>query len=69
MARLTGASILAVLVAGGPLTGQIPVSEYAARRDTVAALIGDGVLLVLGAAGAARNRSRVEGRSTMSRPS
>lgn len=32
-----------------PLSAQIPTSEYAARRDTVAARLGDGVLLAFGA--------------------
>lgn len=34
-----------------PLPAQIPQSEYAARRDTVAAHLGDGVLLAFGVPG------------------
>jgi len=37
------------LLAAGPLPAQIPTAEYAARRDTVAAHLGDGVLLAFGA--------------------
>jgi Xaa-Pro aminopeptidase len=32
-----------------PLAAQIPAAEYAARRDTVAARLGDGVLIAFGA--------------------
>ena len=33
-----------------PLAAQIPTPEYGARRDTVAAHLGEGVLLAYGAA-------------------
>jgi len=44
---LTGFSL--GLLWSAPLAAQIPTSEYAARRDTVAAHLGDGVLLAFGA--------------------
>ncbi len=40
---------VAALLSAGPLAAQIPAAEYAARRDTVAAHVGDGVLLAFGA--------------------
>ena len=38
-----------LLLTASPLAGQIPVGEYAARRDSVAAHLGNGVLLSFGA--------------------
>lgn len=49
MPRVIPGFLLAALVAAGPLAGQISSGEYAARRDTVAAHIGDGLLLAFGA--------------------
>jgi hypothetical protein len=43
-------ALAAALLLAAPLTAQIPVAEYAARRDTVAARLGDGVLLAFGVA-------------------
>lgn len=40
---------LLLCLAASPLAAQIPTMEYAARRDTVAAHLGDGVLLAFGA--------------------
>jgi Xaa-Pro aminopeptidase len=40
---------IAMLVVAGPAAAQIPTAEYAARRDSVAAHLGDGVLLAYGA--------------------
>lgn len=48
MFRFALMCLLGLLVAG-PLPAQIPTAEYAARRDTVAAHLGDGVLLAFGA--------------------
>jgi Xaa-Pro aminopeptidase len=48
MFRFAPICLLGLLVAG-PLPAQIPTAEYAARRDTVAAHLGDGVLLAFGA--------------------
>ncbi len=41
--------LLFLLVLAVPARAQVPVPEYAARRDTVAAHMGDGVLLAFGA--------------------
>jgi Xaa-Pro aminopeptidase len=49
MSRLGTAGLVILLAAVGPLAAQIPTAEYAARRDTVAAHLGDGVLLAFGA--------------------
>jgi Xaa-Pro aminopeptidase len=48
MFRFAPMCLLGLLVTG-PLPAQIPTAEYAARRDTVAAHLGDGVLLAFGA--------------------
>lgn len=48
MFRFASMCLLGLLIAG-PLPAQIPTAEYAARRDTVAAHLGDGVLLAFGA--------------------
>ncbi len=48
MPRITHLGLLSLLLAT-PLSAQIPTAEYAARRDTVAAHLGDGVLLSFGA--------------------
>jgi len=48
MPRIIRIGLLSLLVAT-PLAAQIPTPEYAARRDTVAAHLGDGVLLSFGA--------------------
>jgi Xaa-Pro aminopeptidase len=48
MFRFAPICLLGLLIAG-PLPAQIPTAEYAARRDTVAARLGDGVLLAFGA--------------------
>ena len=39
-----------LLLLATPLGAQVPVAEYASRRDTVAAHLGEGVLLAYGAA-------------------
>ena len=52
MRKLLFSSVLALAFAfplAAPVTGQIPVSEYAARRDSLAARIGNGVLIAFGA--------------------
>jgi len=49
MARVLASALVAALTLGSPLAAQIPMAEYAARRDTVAARLGDGVLLAFGA--------------------
>ena len=41
--------ILAFFLLTGQLAAQIPAAEYAARRDTVAARVGDGAVLAFGA--------------------
>lgn len=48
MTRLAQIVLLALLPAV-PLAAQIPTAEYATRRDSVAAHLGDGVLLAFGA--------------------
>jgi Xaa-Pro aminopeptidase len=48
MTRLSPLGLLLLLTAT-PLAAQISTAEYAARRDTVAAHLGDGVLLSFGA--------------------
>src|SRR5574341_1652844 len=51
MASGIKAALVAALTLGAvPLAAQISAAEYAARRDTVAAHIGDGVLLAFGVA-------------------
>ena len=47
MPRIIRIGLLSLLFAT-PLAAQIPTGEYAARRDTVAAHLGDGVLLSFG---------------------
>ena len=49
MPRFRTAAVVILLAAAGPLAAQIPTAEYAARRDTVAAHLADGVLLSFGA--------------------
>ena len=49
MPRLSSLGLSILLAAAGPLAAQIPAAEYALRRDTVAARLGDGVLLAFGA--------------------
>ena len=49
MARVLRSAFVATFTLATPLAAQIPVAEYAARRDTVAARLGDGVLLAFGA--------------------
>lgn len=50
MRRWTVVSIaLAAGANAAPLASQIPAAEYAARRDTVAARVGEGVVLAFGA--------------------
>jgi len=41
-------ALVAAVILAAPLAAQIPAPEYAARRDTVAARVGDGVLLAFG---------------------
>jgi len=48
MPRFAPVGLFGLLLAGS-LSAQIPTAEYAARRDTVAAHLGDGVLLAFGA--------------------
>jgi len=49
MRRFCCALALVLAWAPAPLAAQIPQAEYAARRDTVAAHVGNGVLLAFGA--------------------
>jgi Xaa-Pro aminopeptidase len=44
----TCAALLAITFAAQPLRAQIPAVEYAARRDSLAARIGDGVVVAFG---------------------
>ncbi len=48
MPRIARFGLLSVLLAS-PISAQVPTAEYAARRDTVAAHLADGVLLSFGA--------------------
>jgi hypothetical protein len=48
MARVLRAALVAALCYRAPLAAQIPPAEYAARRDSVAARMADGVLLAFG---------------------
>lgn len=50
MTRVLHSALAAALVCAPALTGQIAPAEHAARRDTVAAHLGDGVLLAFGVA-------------------
>src|SRR6478609_11633974 len=45
--RCTSFALLCSLVAA-PLAAQVPAAEYAARRDSLAATMADGVLIALG---------------------
>jgi Xaa-Pro aminopeptidase len=49
MSRFSAAGLVILLAAAGRLGAQISTAEYAARRDTVAAHLADGVLLAFGA--------------------
>ncbi len=49
MPRIHAFCLALLLGSAGPVRAQIPTAEYAARRDTVAARLGDGVLLSFGA--------------------
>ena len=49
MPRFSVLSLALLLGSAVPVGAQIPVAEYAARRDTVAVRLGDGVLLSFGA--------------------
>ena len=49
MSRFGTAGLAILLAVASPLSAQIPTAEYAARRDTVAAHLADGVLLSFGA--------------------
>lgn len=49
MPRFSALGLSIFLAATGPLGAQIPAAEYAQRRDTVAARLGEGVLLAFGA--------------------
>lgn len=49
MPRFSTCCLSILLAAAGPLGAQVPVAEYTLRRDTVAARLGDGVLLAFGA--------------------
>jgi len=49
MRRARPPVLLAFLALVPPLAAQIPAAEYVARRDTVAAHLGDGALLAFGA--------------------
>ena len=49
MSRTAAALSLALLAGSVPAHAQIAPSEYAARRDTVAAHLGDGALVAFGA--------------------
>jgi Xaa-Pro aminopeptidase len=47
-ARLFGAALLVTLSAALPVAAQIPQAEYAARRDSLAAKLVDGLLVAFG---------------------
>ncbi len=49
MPRIAVAAIGVLAISATPLLSQIPASEYQARRDTLAARLGDGVLIARGA--------------------
>ena len=48
--RVTALAVAALIVgsAAQPARAQIPTAEYAARRDSLAARIGDGVVVAFG---------------------
>jgi Xaa-Pro aminopeptidase len=48
LTRSAAAGLLAAALAASPAAAQISAAEYAARRDSLAARIGDGVLLAFG---------------------
>jgi Xaa-Pro aminopeptidase len=48
MTRVLRVALVAALCCGAPLAAQITHAEYAARRDSVAARMADGVLLAFG---------------------
>ena len=50
MPAVLRSALVAAVILAAPLTAQIPLPEFAARRDTVAARLGDGVLLAFGVA-------------------
>jgi len=41
-------TVLLSLLAAAPIAAQVPSAEYAARRDSLAAAMTDGVLIALG---------------------
>lgn len=57
MHRSIASYVLFLTNVSAPLTGQIAQSEYAARRDTVAAHVGNGVVLAFGATEAATDEA------------
>jgi Xaa-Pro aminopeptidase len=48
LTRRAAGGLLAAALGAIPAAGQVPAAEYAARRDSLAARIGDGVLLAFG---------------------
>jgi Xaa-Pro aminopeptidase len=50
MSHVLRSALAAASIVAAPLAAQIPQPEYAARRDTVAARLRDGVLLAFGVA-------------------
>jgi Xaa-Pro aminopeptidase len=44
----TSCAVLALLLVASPAAAQIPAAEYAARRDSLAARVGNGVVLAFG---------------------
>ena len=57
MHRSIAVCVLLLTTVSVPLAGQIAQSEYAARRDTVAAHVGNGVVLAFGATEAATDEA------------
>ncbi len=57
MYRSIAVCVLFLTTVSAPLNGQIAQSEYAARRDTVAAHVGNGVVLAFGATEAATDEA------------
>src|SRR5215510_10937625 len=49
MTSISGIALVLGLAAATQLQAQIPASEYTARRDSLAAHLGDGVLVAFGA--------------------
>src|SRR5437867_11448980 len=46
--RLPAFACAVLMASGSPLRAQIPASEYAARRDSLAAHVDDGIVVAFG---------------------